>query len=567
MPFDAAYVPDIELALQEQLPGRWRRLNVPELAAQPLNIFCAGWRIDVPAASVRIDGVDHFVVVVDTAFPNSQPRVFAPQAGSDFRWPHVEAEGLLCLKSTRVVAAPGQRVLQHLLWAEELLNYSDVTCRREFEREFVAYWNQRAVAKKKRPDVLSLSKPGGESREVVYYTDRVNGRIVLADSKSELVGWLRNSGSNPSDREVLPTWLLRLARPWIPKEYPEFGRDVLSQLPEEILRRVLAPGQACPLLFEARTTTGPAFGAVLLHGAAERELVKGFRSMAKVPISRILASFSGRAVQRCPVTRVDGPWVHGREHDEDYPAIRSKSVALVGCGALGGSLAKLLAQAGVGTFLLIDPDDLTPANVARHALGMRSVGENKAQAMAQMLRRDFPHIAAVTPHAKRFQWLAARELEAVAKADLIISAGIDFDGDAKVDAWRRELATPPPHLCTWTEAHAIVGHAVLLYGTQSLIAGFDESERPLFRLTDWPDDCKALVLEAGCGNMFQPHGAIDLQPTVVLAARLAIDVLLGRVPTSCRRVWQGDLAAVASNGGTATPDFSASNVVREAAWY
>ena len=146
MPFDAAYVPDIELALQEQLPGRWRRLNVPERAAQPLKIFCAGWRIDVPAASVRIDGVDHFVVVVDTAFPNSQPRVFAPQAGSDFRWPHVEAEGLLCLKSTRVVAAPGQRVLQHLLWAEELLNYSDVICQREFEREFVAYWEQRAVS-------------------------------------------------------------------------------------------------------------------------------------------------------------------------------------------------------------------------------------------------------------------------------------------------------------------------------------------------------------------------------------------------------------------------------------
>jgi hypothetical protein len=75
--------------------------------------------------------------------------------------------------------------------------------------------------------------------------------------------------------------------------------------------------------------------AVLLHGAAERELVKGFRGMAKVPMSRILASFSGRAVQRCPVARVDGPWVHGREHDEDYPAIRFKSVALVGCGALG----------------------------------------------------------------------------------------------------------------------------------------------------------------------------------------------------------------------------------------
>ena len=538
-----------------------------ELACQPLHSFYAGWRIDVPAASVRMDGVDHFVVVVDAAFPNSQPRVFAPQAGSDFRWPHVEADGLLCLKSTRLVAAPGKRVLQHLLWAEELLNFSEVACRREFEREFVAYWRLRSGTSKKRADVLSLNKPGGESREVSYYIDRIHGRIVLADSKAELVNWLRNSGSNPADHEIMPTWLLRLSRPWIPKQFPELGRDVLSQLPEAILRRVLAPGQACPLIFEVRTPTGPALVAVLLQGVAERDLVKGFRGIAKVPINRILASFSGRAVQRYPVARVDGPWVHGRGHNEDYPAVRAKSVALVGCGALGGSLAKLLAQTGVGTFLLIDPDDLAPANVARHALGMRSVGENKAQATAQLLRRDFPHIEAVTPYAKRFQWLTARELEAVSKADLIISAGIDFDGDAKLDAWRRELATPPAHLCTWAEAHAIVGHAVLLYGGESLIAGFDETERPLFRLTDWPDDSKALMVEAGCGNLFQPHGAIDLQPTIALAARLAVDALLGRVPASCRRVWQGDLAAVAANGGTATPDFSASNLVRESAWY
>lgn len=567
MSFDAAYVSDIELALHAQLPGRWRRLSAGELATHPLHIFCAGWRIDVPAASVRIDGVDHFVVVVDAAFPNSQPRVFAPQAGSDFRWPHVETGGLLCLKSTRVFAAPGQRVLQHLLWAEELVNFGDDECRREFEREFVAYWDQRSSPKKKRPEILSLCKPGGDSREVVYSTDRIRGRIVLADSKTELVNWLRNSGSNPSDREVLPTWLLRLSRPWTPKDYPEIGSDVLSKLPEVILRRVLNPGQPCPLVFEAKTPTGPAFAAVLLHGADERELVRGFRSMSKVPISRILAAFSGRSVQRCPVTRVDGPWIHGRGHDEDYPAIRRKSVALVGCGALGGSLAKLLAQAGVGTLVLIDPDSLTPANVARHVLGMRSVGEIKAQAMAQMLRQEFPHIVTVTPCAKRFQWLTVRELETVSSVDLIISAGIDFDGDAKLDVWRRGLATPPPHICTWTEAHAIVGHAVLLYGSDSLVAGFDELEQPLFRLTDWPDDGRAMVVEAGCGNLFQPHGAIDLQPTVALAARLAVDVLLGRVPTSCRRVWQGDLAAVAANGGNAAPDFSTSNLARESGWY
>lgn len=38
----------------------------------------------------------------------------------------------------------------------------------------------------------------------------------------------------------------------------------------------------------------------------------------------------------------------------------------------------------------------------------------------------------------------------------------------------------------------------------------------------------------------QPHGVIDLHPTVGMAAGLALDTLLDKVPASCRRVWMGD---------------------------
>lgn len=170
-----------------------------------------------------------------------------------------------------------------------------------------------------------------------------------------------------------------------------------------------------------------------------------------------------------------------------------------------------------------------------------------------------------TPCPKRFEHLDNRELSDMAGVDLLISAGIDFEGDARLDNWRRRLEKPPAHLCAWAETFAIVGHAVVLYGTDSLLAGFEEDERPAFRLTDWPEQT-ALAVEAGCGNRFQPHGAVDLQPAAHLAARLALDVLLDRVPASCRRIWQGERAAVAANGGTARDSFAESNVVRQQPW-
>jgi hypothetical protein len=502
-------------------------------------------------------------VAVGEAFPFSQPQVYAPQAGSDFRWPHVESGGKLCLQATRVLADAGLRVRDHLRWAIVLLNYDEHRCRSEFEREFVAYWGQRAS--KQRPIVVSLVRPGGVSREVVYVHDALRRRIVVAESKDELLQWLRNTGGNPGLREVLPTWHLGLERPWVPSEFPAIGRDVLDLLPEPVLRRSLLPDTLCPLLFEAQTPTGAAFVAVVLRGPTTKALIKGFRHLSRVPIQRVVDLFGSSDVLRCPVVRANGSWIHGREHDRDFQTLQARRVAIIGCGALGASLARLLAQSGIGNLHLVDGDNLQSGNISRHLLGMSDVGSNKAEATAGVLRRDFPHLSVVA-YPKRFDQLSVKDLSCIEATDLMITAGISIDGDAQVNSWRRQLLQPPAHLCAWTEAFAVAGHAVLLYGSDSLMDGFDENERPVFRVTDWPSTAHTLVVEAGCGNVFQPHGVVDLQETVSLAAHLAVDALTGKVDASCRRVWLGDMTAVARHGGTTLAGFDASRVVRQFQW-
>lgn len=491
--------------------------------------------------------------------------VFAPQAGSDFRWPHVESDTKLCLIATRCHADPGVRVLDHLVAAKELLGFSKGKCDHEFQREFLAYWKHRATITEETRQCISIVKPNRPSRQIVCFFD-VGGRIIFGEDRESLTRWLRNWGQNPSVKEVIPSCVLRLPRPWIPEEYPEIGQDVIGLLSEEVLRSVIVPGRTAPLLIEVATATGPGFAAVVLQGAKEKDLSKGFRHIARVPHELIVGSFAARSIQRIPVARADGAWIHGRDHNPAQLDLMSKKVAIVGCGAVGAAVALLLAQAGVGELLLVDSDTLTTANVGRHPLGLNHVGWNKADALSLVLRRRYPHLSFESAFQSRFEKLTRPDREKLADADLIVTAGIDFDGEIALDAWRVRLPKPPALVSTWVEAFATAGHAVLLYGKQPIRPAFDESEHPRFRLTDWPEDAGALIVEAGCGNVFQPHGVVDLQPTVGMAAGMVVDALTGKVPDSRRRYWLGDRAQVIGSGGTPRPDFNESKVVREVPW-
>ncbi len=183
-----------------------------------------------------------------------------------------------------------------------------------------------------------------------------------------------------------------------------------------------------------------------------------------------------------------------------------------------------------------------------------------------MLAEDFPGIRSILGLPHRFEALKGSDQSSLAAADLVISAGVDYATDVAIDRRRGSNAGRPAHLSTWVEEFAIVGHAVAILGADALGSGFGDDGYPVFRLTDWPDQSGALIVEAGCGNVFQPHGAADLQMTVALASRLALDVLAGTVTTSIRRVWQGDRQQVLAKGGVLRDSFADSNVIKEFAW-
>ena len=521
----------------------------------------AGWHIRVPPQWTLFGGITHILVVIDPLFPSSDPRVVATQAPPDFSWPHVEAGGLLCLPALRRSASPSDRVLKAIEYTFELGAYDADERKREFTREFKAYWDHKKSPSS--PLFWTLVPVDGNPAVVWYYNDRDSHRYIFCDSKDRLREWLRNAGKNPDDKQFFSVPLATFEDPPTPSEFPKLGSDVLNAALGTELRKYVTPGEPFPILLRVRTETGVVFAGVILQSPSQKDLLKGFRTIRHVPWDRVLMAVAARPVLRCRADRIDAPWIHGRDHNDELHLLVEKRIALVGCGAIGASVARLLVQAGVQRLDLIDDDLLMASNTSRHALGQEHVGKKKVDKTASMLQRDFPHIHPIRTHDCKIQNLGGAELHKLAQYDLIISAGIDFLGDAYIDRWRRSLENPPPHLATWTEEFALAAHAALLIDKHYLLDYFDDNGHPSFVATTW-GTTSTVRLEAGCGNAFQPHGAVDLVNAVSLASRLALDCLLGISQASCRRVWLGSRERVLALGGTPTEQFVDSNLVQEA---
>jgi molybdopterin-synthase adenylyltransferase len=117
------------------------------------------------------------------------------------------------------------------------------------------------------------------------------------------------------------------------------------------------------------------------------------------------------------------------------------SVAVLGCGSVGGLAAWALASAGVGTLRLADRDRLEPANLRRHVGGGADLGLPKAHVVARFLNARLPR--AKTP-AKDLCFLdrpeAVRELIAAGEAVLV---AVDAEGPKHlIDTIARELGRP-----------------------------------------------------------------------------------------------------------------------------
>ncbi len=76
--------------------------------------------------------------------------------------------------------------------------------------------------------------------------------------------------------------------------------------------------------------------------------------------------------------------------EDNLDHLAGKQVGVVGLGSGGGFVALSLAMCGVGRFVLVDDDVLERGNITRHVADLRSLGQNKAAAVADLIWQRNP---------------------------------------------------------------------------------------------------------------------------------------------------------------------------------
>jgi molybdopterin/thiamine biosynthesis adenylyltransferase len=197
--------------------------------------------------------------------------------------------------------------------------------------------------------------------------------------------------------------------------------------------------------------------------------------------------------------------------------LREKSVAIVGCGALGWSIALSLARSGVGRFALYDLDRVRAGNLPRLPTVLTAVGSYKTDVLADDIRRIWPGTE-VTAHGGFVgETLGARSL---------IDDGVDLILDATADSGSPSetnlaaVASARPALYAWTTGGVLKAR--------------------LFRVVPGRTPCYACLRSSGVtplnperrlgrwNEQFVWNGAnFNLEMVAAAATRMAVRTLLG----------------------------------------
>jgi len=509
--------------------------------------FTDGWQIDAEIAGRRLQ----LDVEIPEEFPIKLPRIFVVDPPAFPTWPHVEADGRLCIVSAheRYDRTRPEEVMQTLIEGafdilEQGITGTNVD---DFRTEFLAYWNHAAPSVGNR----SLMDPSGPSRPVRIWRGKTHR--LIADSKGEVRKWLANRGKlTVADVMIEDAVLLWFDRPPLPAEYPKTAQDLFGlaasaegggvALLERMLRN--AAGHSFSVFIGANAGNGICFGEAELE---LRRVDRGpqrarARLSGAASLDVRLAQWKLTRVTRRRVERVDPFWVHGRDLNADLTTLRASRVAVIGCGSLGSQVARLLALAGVAELHLLDAETLEWANVGRHALGADWQGQNKAVALAKQLGREFPHSQFVG-HASRWQD-APRALD---DCDLVVSTTGSLDEESGLAEWQQRHPGSV-FVFGWTEPRASASQAgAIMPGAGCLLCGFDALGDPVFQATTWTS--LPLQREPACGAWFMPYGADEIMSAALLVTDMALDVLTERARPGAHRVSSGRTAILEAADG------------------
>jgi hypothetical protein len=212
------------------------------------------------------------------------------------------------------------------------------------------------------------------------------------------------------------------------------------------------------------------------------------------------------AVEPITITRIDASWALTRDHNADVLQIRkARRVFVIGCGSLGSPVVELLARGGIGAIDILDAEFLETPNVGRHVLGMTSIGQSKAVALATRLEAEVPGLVVRSYQGSLAEWFRKRRQDE--EYDLVV----DCTGESEVRTLmsrERSSAFPDvPIVHAWIEPFCAAAHVALTQPTEPWPP--EDPVDHIVNAADYPATGGKVELPA-CNAGFHPYGAADV---------------------------------------------------------
>ncbi|OGR89700.1 MAG: hypothetical protein A2992_06260 [Elusimicrobia bacterium RIFCSPLOWO2_01_FULL_59_12] len=239
----------------------------------------------------------------------------------------------------------------------------------------------------------------------------------------------------------------------------------------------------------------------------------------------ILRAVPLKSYESAPADKVS--MLNRTSHTAD--ALGDHRVLIFGVGAIGSSIAVLLAKCGVGQLDLADRDTLRPGNCVRHECGLVFVGANKAVATKGCIALHAPYCRVSEAEST---WDPARLRKAVAQANVIIDATANPNFSSLLNEVC--LSTRTPIIFVASHREAAVGRIRVVRPGQGDAChvcyegqnGFVETRGMYPTIPIGPE---REFIEAGCGSPTTLASALDLEAIANHAARTTIQLLEKRL--------------------------------------
>lgn len=524
------------------------------------------WRVGLAVSAP----VQHLLVAIPWVFPDELPDVYAPHdlTVDGVRIPHVDGFRQVCtLDDTSRFPNPdfaGEAVLEVIERAVKIiLDGVAGANKKEYWDEFEAYWIDGA---KNPTSALADVRPELSHRRIVEVsvTPALGASSVLfAENEASAFHFLDALGrlpQEPTSSQALYLHLDSIGDTPNLRINADAKRCLSPDAYEALLAFLKDDDRPSTILFSLPVGSGRVFGGwvheryatEVYRGAKSRKIVgqaAGFRPGHLAPDVELTSAFGNQRIRRVVVKRVDAGRLVARTRGQARDGIGA--VNIIGCGSVGGFVARALAYAQPSPLRLVDDEILEVHNVPRHVCDLTSVGKNKAEAVRSTLRRSDPHliVEAVPNDVRHVLRTDAARLQPAALS-VVAVANVAIERRVNEIARVLDLGTIA---FIWIEPHAIAGHAVIVppkAGGCFECLVLPDGRVDIGVLQNADNFARA---DAGCRGSFVPYGGLDLEAFANTISREIVPVTDGG--SGMVITWIGNLSEARRNGWPIEPSW------------